>query len=637
MLIIEVRVAVNLMSLTIEQAVSKRRKVVMDMAANMRAELSQEVLNKSWGELRALVPDAGARARRALDVQLKGVTSREPEYYNDDDKLGGAIKGAVDAKAYVSRWPQLLLDSVSPMQRATIGDKVLLERYLQRSDKLVRTCDTERGGTPLVEVPHGINPVLANLALASRLCELSLSGNRLTDSHLGSLCGAMELNDSTRLTLMVLDGNLLTTLDPLLALLPGCLRDLRRLDLARNKLKAGAIKALADALPAARSLRRVDVLMQTNHLSADAAAYLMAKAEECVAVDAALPWPERTGSALRLAARDGTLAGDPLATLVTVPNRPEHDDDDDGDEGRQGGGQPAVRITSYAGVPVYDEPHFNGAISLCGRRLVRPELLLAERKLPALTDADVCVLAMSLRVLGAAHTLVKIDISGNKVSSTGVVALMEALTAAPIRRLRSLSVANNAINRTAVEAVAAALHALDLTELSMGYSYAGATAEGMGALGSALEHAPNLEVLALQRCQLSSESLKSLVGSMRGRVPRLRHLLLDSNIMAARGHGDILRACPALLQLRVQNCGITNVEDIVAALGEADVAPSIQEISLGANEIAASSLKLLHEAAAKRPALKLSNATEANSNNSALVADRRRQERIGDLTDPKSE
>ena len=656
-LVVEMRVAVNLMSLTIEQAVSKRRKVVWDMAANMRAELVHEVQGRSWEALRALVPDAGARARQALDEQLLSVTSEPPEFFNNDDKLGGAIKGAVDAKSFVSRWPLLLLDSVSPMQRAQVGDQRLLERYLSHSDKLVRSCDPERGGTPLLELQHGINPVLAHLSLASRLRELALIGNRLTDAHLRALCGALKLNDSARLTFLTLENNRLTSVEPLVALLPGCLSELRRLDLGRNKLKADAIKALADALPNARQLRRLDLTLQTNFLSMEAAEYLAGAAEACATSDAAAAgtWPEATGHALIVAAREGRLADDPAATFVAVAPSEEGLLDggpsNGGSEARGGDGgassssdeplqqqqqQQRQRLVKYGGVPVFDGPLLNGGISLCGPRLNGPDLVLREMKLPALNDADVCLIAASVRLLGAAWSLSKIDLSGNKLASPGVVILMRALAATPAKQLRSLSLANNAINRTGVEAVAAALHAFDLVDLALGYSYVGSTHEGMSALGGALEHAPNLEVLALQRCDMTSHSLSSLVGGLQGKAPRLRRLLLDSNIKSAHGYGDVLRACPALEVLSIQNCALSDASDLITALEDLDAAPKLAEIALGANSISEDSLLALREAAAKRAGslassgLTLSNADDQSNFNSTLVAESRRQERIED-------
>ena len=220
------------------------------------------------------------------------------------------------------------------------------------------------------------------------------------------------------------------------------------------------------------------------------------------------------------------------------------------------------------------------------------------------------LIAVSVRLLGAAPRLTQLDLSGNKITSVGVVSLMEAFCATPTRQLRVLSLGNNAINRTGVEAVAAALHAFDLTQLSLGYSYVGSTVEGMSALGAALEHAPSLELLYLQRCDMSSASLASLINGMRGRVPHLRRLLLDSNIKAVHGLGDVLRAGPALEELHIQNCSISDASELTAALEDPKIAPKLRELALGANSISEDSLAALCEVAAKRQGLALTNAED---------------------------
>ena len=61
------------------------------------------------------------------------------------------------------------------------------------------------------------------------------------------------------------------------------------------------------------------------------------------------------------------------------------------------GGAARLRLVRYGGVPVFDDPHDNGGISLCGRRMMGPALVLAEQKLPALSDADVTLIAVSVR------------------------------------------------------------------------------------------------------------------------------------------------------------------------------------------------------------------------------------------------
>ena len=112
----------------------------------------------------------------------------------------------------------------------------------------------------------------------------------------------------------------------------------------------------------------------------------------------------------------------------------------------------------------------------------------------------------------------------------------------------------------------------------------------MSALGAALKHAPSLELLYLQRCDMTSASLASLIAGMRGHVPRLRRMLLDSNIKALHGLGEVLRAAPALEELHVQNCGLSDASELTAALEDPEVAPKLGELALGANSIAADSL-----------------------------------------------
>ena len=109
-------------------------------------------------------------------------------------------------------------------------------------------------------------PHILQVTLSSSLQELNLGGNKLTDAHLRSITHAISINAGLRLILLTLERNQLTSVEPLVALFPSQLRQLRRLDLDENKLKSGAIRMLADALPAARQLRRVSVMRQVRLL-----------------------------------------------------------------------------------------------------------------------------------------------------------------------------------------------------------------------------------------------------------------------------------------------------------------------------------------------------------------------------------
>ncbi len=352
-LVLSMRLNVNLQALTIEQVVSKRRKLCQDMCANMEAELQHEVHGPAWAALRALVPAAPARARRALHAQLAAVATHAPQYYNDDHKLGAAIRGAVDAKSFVSRWPELLLQGFHPMLRANKSDEVLLVEVLE-----AESLHKMHGFDPM----HGFEPMLAQASLALKLREVNLAGNKLTDAHFARLCGALRTNDQIRIVDLSLERNLITDLAPLIELLGssssptaaahgsrasarmsvagagarmsvagaggrmsvagagarmsmaaalgaggafrgldsrtrldsyasgtsaleaerGAFASLRRLDLSQNKLTSASLRMLADALPSATELRRINVLQQKSFMRLEDAQYLVAAATTCI-------------------------------------------------------------------------------------------------------------------------------------------------------------------------------------------------------------------------------------------------------------------------------------------------------------------------------------------------------------------
>ncbi len=154
-LVAEMRLSVNLNSLTIEQVVSKRRKIVKEMCENMKSELRLEVGThpphpvqgpvrrssgleprqpgsgwsrgvvaadalvspvQAWSELRALMKkrfsqtaDVGETALRVLDTKLAALDQYTPEYYNESDaNLMKVIGEAVEYKRQVSEWPHKL-------------------------------------------------------------------------------------------------------------------------------------------------------------------------------------------------------------------------------------------------------------------------------------------------------------------------------------------------------------------------------------------------------------------------------------------------------------------------------------------------------------------------------------------------
>ena len=101
--VIECAFSINLSALTLEQVVSKRRKVVMDMDANVLADFTRSLdKDEAWTALGEFCN------MKSVSDYLKSVLeplhSQGAEYYNDDAKLGGAINDAVFRANAVRGW-----------------------------------------------------------------------------------------------------------------------------------------------------------------------------------------------------------------------------------------------------------------------------------------------------------------------------------------------------------------------------------------------------------------------------------------------------------------------------------------------------------------------------------------------------
>ena len=101
--VIECAFSINLSALTLEQVVSKRRKVVMDMDANVLADFTRSLdKDEAWAALGEVCN------MKSVSDYLKSVLeplhSQGAEYYNDDAKLGGAINDAVFRANAVRGW-----------------------------------------------------------------------------------------------------------------------------------------------------------------------------------------------------------------------------------------------------------------------------------------------------------------------------------------------------------------------------------------------------------------------------------------------------------------------------------------------------------------------------------------------------
>ena len=145
-LVVEARLSINLNALTIEQVISKRRKMVGDMCIAMQAEILHEARSEpSWAQLAsAAVPllpqftataaapakvlsrqaagaDADDQAAQSASTDILAAFIRdeshatmnrfytdEPERYNDDTYLSDTISNAIGLKRAISSYPVAL-------------------------------------------------------------------------------------------------------------------------------------------------------------------------------------------------------------------------------------------------------------------------------------------------------------------------------------------------------------------------------------------------------------------------------------------------------------------------------------------------------------------------------------------------
>ena len=97
-LVVEARINANLLALTIEQVGSKRRKVVSDMIANVIADFKYSLAKEdAWAKLG---PQVQNYALSYLEELLQPLAKEEPEYYNHDAQLGGALERILAEKLH---------------------------------------------------------------------------------------------------------------------------------------------------------------------------------------------------------------------------------------------------------------------------------------------------------------------------------------------------------------------------------------------------------------------------------------------------------------------------------------------------------------------------------------------------------
>ena len=92
-LVVQTRLSVNLSALTLEQVVSKRRKMIMDMGDGMMMEIREELKGKpEYAENAVLL------IRKGLEA---GPYSFSPKWYNDDENFARAVGMSLGLKKTV--------------------------------------------------------------------------------------------------------------------------------------------------------------------------------------------------------------------------------------------------------------------------------------------------------------------------------------------------------------------------------------------------------------------------------------------------------------------------------------------------------------------------------------------------------
>ena len=181
-----VSLSVNLTAQTIEQVVSKRRKLMTDMADNI-AITSTMVAQTSpgWAPLRqAMGDDAAVEAASGL---LRGwlrqrVDSEPPEFYNVNANLVDGAAMVLGVAEAVEGWGdglQLVLDEFCALNKAryTLADLLALD-----------SLDLSRRKIG-VEAAYG---VAALVYLSASLREVILADNRLGDSGVAAIATALS-------------------------------------------------------------------------------------------------------------------------------------------------------------------------------------------------------------------------------------------------------------------------------------------------------------------------------------------------------------------------------------------------------------------------------------------------------------
>lgn len=322
--------------LTLERVVSKRKKVVLDLCAQIVDELRHETRGEAWTPLQRLVApqtspqcleeeelcvvggagagpagarDVRAEARAWLDERLAGITRLDAAAFNDDETLRCAVRDAVVAKRSVSSWPEGLrqLCEASGLD----GDGLWSASKLK-----LRECELEAGAAG----------ALSKLLSAGRLHALDAATNAFGDE--GSRCLAAALPCAPELRELSLKGNGIGQEGGLA--LGAALCDagcrLEWLDLTKNDLGDEGAAAVGAALARNRTLTSLSLeRTKCGDLTASSLGEALSANATLTELDLASEFestrPNAIGSAGGVALAAGLSRGVTLTSLSLYQNR----------------------------------------------------------------------------------------------------------------------------------------------------------------------------------------------------------------------------------------------------------------------------------------------------------------------------
>ena len=274
-LIVEVGLSINLASLTMDQVLSKRRKVVADMCEQLEISTRTEAVTDAWAPLKTqpaqgMAPSVPPVVERFLVERLRPVSQRDPTHYNEDAQLGDAIQEVVVLASNVGGWAHGLAE-LAKLVGENIEDLVLRD-----------SLDMQAGAIVSMQVVCG----LCALTWLRPTLALDLMRTKLEPACAVALFSAFQADAVTSLKLggtnFTLGGGSLDGLSKLCYVLGDGSCTIGELDLSELSLGVDAAMLLGEAIKSSASLTSIN--LKENELGAEGAKHIA----EGIAVSASL-------------------------------------------------------------------------------------------------------------------------------------------------------------------------------------------------------------------------------------------------------------------------------------------------------------------------------------------------------------